>query len=527
MTLRIRFELAVRRAFVCTCWLVTLLPVPDRTLAQDRELVAGISTSRPVPGHPYELAGKRIAFTNWYYIQPGDLDWRDEAGKSVYVTGDEGPYGAQHVGLRAPRGIRIAAEPPQVPEPFERPYRMILRDGDLYKGWTSSEYFESTDGYAWEKQADLKFEGKFDDGVFQVFVDSGADPEERYKSVMVAEIGAEEFARYRSARPGDWEPKALLHFNETGRVSCLRGAVSADGIYWRLIEEPLVVEYCDTWNTAYYDAELRKYVIYTRQWSVGARTREIPAEANSGWTGIGRRAIGRTASSDFQKFAPSEMVLEPALEMLPSEQLYTNCYTSVPGAPDQHLMFPTIWNGSIDDSTRIALATSHDGRLWNWVPGGDLLRTQAFGAWNGGCIWATPNLVELPNGDWALPYLAHNFPHKYPRGQVEGRTSYAIWPKGRLVGVEANDTGEFTMVPLIAAGKKLKINATTARTGFVKVEVVGDDERQLDDCDALVGDRFWQSVTWNGRAALGVEVGRPVTLRIVMQQAKLYGIEFE
>ena len=183
------------------------------------------------------------------------------------------------------------------------------------------------------------------------------------------------------------------------------------------------------------------------------------------------------------------MILEPTPDMLPSEQLYTNCHTTVPGAPDQHLMFPTIWNGSVDDTTRIALASSHDGKIWHWVPGGDLLRTGPFGRWDGGCVWATPDLIELPNGDWALPYLAHNFPHKYPRGQNVGSTGYAVWPKGRLVAVEAQDHGEFTMIPLIAPGKTLKINALTLRTGWVKVEVVGEDGRSLADCVPIVGDQ--------------------------------------
>jgi hypothetical protein len=56
------------------------------------------------------------------------------------------------------------------------------------------------------------------------------------------------------------------------------------------------------------------------------------------------------------------MILEPTPDMLPSEQLYTNCHTTIPGATDQHLMFPSIWNGSVDDSTLVALASSHDGK---------------------------------------------------------------------------------------------------------------------------------------------------------------------
>ena len=67
------------------------------------------------------------------------------------------------------------------------------------------------------------------------------------------------------------------------------------------------------------------------------------------------------------------MILEPTPDMLPSEQLYTNCRTAIPGAPDHHLMFPAIWNGSVDDTTRIAMASSHDGQTWHWVPGGDIL----------------------------------------------------------------------------------------------------------------------------------------------------------
>jgi hypothetical protein len=190
-------------------------------------------------------------------------------------------------------------------------------------------------------------------------------------------------------------------------------------------------------------------------------------------------------------------------------------------------MFPTVWNGSVDDTTRVVLASSHDGKTWHFVPGGDLLRTGPFGRWDGGCVWATPDLVELPDGDWALPYLAHNFPHKYPRGRVVGRTGYAVWPRGRLVSVAAADRGAFTMVPVIAKGKTLKINALTLRTGWVKVEAVGLPGRSLADCAPVVGDQHWSRVTWRGGNALGVEAGQPVTLRVEMKQAKVYGLEFD
>ena len=497
------------------------------TSAPERKVFEGITTRRIVPGAPYDLAGKRVVFTSWYDIQPGDLDWRNAEGKSVYVSGDEGPFGARHVGINAPHGIRIVAEKPQVLGPLDRPHRMVLRDGDVYKGWTDSDYYESRDAIHWQKKAALKLGAAAEDGFYQVFIDPSAPSEQRYKAVWVGQITRAQFDAFRARRPDGWEPRALLVLGEKGVATCLRGGTSSDGIRWTTLPDPLVVEYCDTWNTAYFDPELREYVIYTRQWSIGPRTDRLPPDIRNSWTGVGRRAIGRTASRDFRRFAPSEMILEPTPDMLPSEQLYTNCRTAIPGAPDHHLMFPAIWNGSVDDTTRIVMASSHDGKTWHWVPGGDILRTGPFGRWDGGCVWATPDLIELPNGDWALPYLAHTFPHKYPRGRNVGSTGYAVWPKGRMVAVEAQDHGEFTMIPIIAPGKTLKINALTLRTGWVKVEVAGVGGRSLADCVPIVGDQHWTRVTWQGGADLGIGEGQPVTLRIELKQAKVFGLEFD
>jgi hypothetical protein len=493
----------------------------------ERKLLDGVSTTRVVPGAPYDPAGKRIVFSNWYYIQPGDLDWRNGAGKSVYVEGNEGLFDAQHIGINPPHGIRILAEKPQILGPRDRPHRMILRDGGLYKGWTDSDYYESADAIHWERKAALTLDAMIKDGLYQIFIDTSAKAEERFKAVGVGQVTRAQFDAFRARRPDGWEPRATLHLGEKDEVSCLFGSVSPDGIHWKTSPDPIVVEYSDTWNTAYFDSVLREYVIFTRAWSVGPRSESLPADIRNSWTGVGRRAIGRASSRDFGRFPVSEMILEPTPDMLPSEQLYTNCYTTIPGAPDHHLMFPTIWNASIDDTTRIALASSHNGKNWHWVPGGDLLHTRPFGGWDGGCIWATPNLIELPNSDWALPYIGHNVPHKYPRGQRVGGLGYAIWPNGRLVAVEAEDRGEFTMIPIIAKGKILKINAVTQRTGFVKIEVMGMKGRLLADCIPIVGDQGWSRVKWKDVDDLGNSDARPVTLRIELKQAKLYGLEID
>jgi len=493
----------------------------------EREVINGITTSRVVGGAPYALAGKRIVFTDWYYIQPGDLDWIDAAGKSVYTQGDTSVTEARHVGVNAPYGIRIEARKPDVIGPFDNmPYRTILRDGAVYKGWTSTEYYESPDGKAWEKKAALALDALHEDGVLHVFIDPSGPADERFKAVWVGHITRAQFDAFRAKRPQGWEPRALFLSGEKDEVSCLRGSVSPDGIRWTTLPDPLVVEYSDTFNTAYYDTTLRKYVIYTRYWSIGPRAESLPPDIRNSWTGFGRRAIGRTESDDFRSFPPSEMILEPSPEMLPSETLYTNCHTTVPGAPGQHLMFPSVWNASIDDSTRIVMASSHDGKVWQWTPGGNILNTAPFGAWNGGCIWTLPDLLELPNGDFALPYLAHNLTHKYPRGKRVGGTGYAVWPKGRLTALIAADKGEFTLIPLIVPGRTLSINATTRRTGWIKVEVAGVEGRAFADCVPVVGDQPSARMCWKDKDDMGVDVHQPVTLRIQMYQAELFALEF-
>ncbi len=523
-------QLQSNRTWLSWCLLALVAGVNSASGAEPvpgREVIDGILTTRIVQGHPYELAGKRIIFTSWYYIQPGDLDWLNKEGKSVYVHGDEGMFDAYHVGINAPHGIRLMAQKPKIVGPIDRPYRTILQDAGIYKGWTSSEYCESTDGIHWEAKAQLVFDDLNEDGVHHVFVDPVAPPSERFKAVWVGHITRAEFEAFRYKRPDGWEPRALFLLGEKDQVTCLRGSISPDGIHWTTLPEPLVVEYCDTLNTAYYDAVLQKYVIYTRFWSAGPRTDRLPPDIRPCWTGGGRRAVGRSESDDFRRFPPSEMILEPTPDMLPSEVLYTNCRTTVPGAPDHHLMFPAVWNASIDDTTRIAMAASQDGKVWHWVPGGDLLHTQPFERWDGGCIWVNPHLIELPDGSWALPYVGHNLPHKYPRGQRKGGEGYAVWPKGRLVAVEADGLGEFTMIPIMPPGRILKINALTLRTGWVKAEVKGVSGRSLEECNPVIGDQHWTQVTWKEGEDLGIEKDRPVTLRFELHQAMLFGLEFE
>lgn len=82
-----------------------------------------------------------------------------------------------------------------------------------------------------------------------------------------------------------------------------------------------------------------------------------------------------------------------------------------------------------------------------------MFATGPFGAFDGGCVFAHPQLTELGDNRWVLPYSAYNVPHKYPRRLWKFAPGYAVWPKGRLVALEAAERGEFATIGLVPPGR--------------------------------------------------------------------------
>jgi hypothetical protein len=489
-------------------------------------------------GEPYSLMGSRLVFTNWLFVRPGSFAWLDEQGNNVTVAGSAGMWGPRLAKGDFPYGIRLVARKasrlgpvmtlPEGEAPTYLVLGSVIQDGGVYRAWTGSHYRESPDGVNWGSPVRCEADGGHPMSLVggTVFVDPSAPSDERFKWVGGGHISREEYERFQSRYPDRWEPRS----DQGGYVLCVVGAVSGDGVHWKRLSEPLVVEHSDTHITAYYDQRLRKYVIYTRNYMVWPSA-DPKAPNTLQFPEVARRSIGRTESDRFEAFPVSEPILVPDPSLEASELLYTNCRTSIPGAPDLHLMFPAIWH-LIDDTTSTVVASSHDGKVWTYVPGGPVLETPEYGEWDGGCHFAGPNLIELPNGDFALPYCGYNFPHKYPRGQLKNGVGYAVWPKGRLIALEAEERGEFCTGAFIPPGRKIRINAVTARAGHIRIEVVDLAKgvaagRSFADCDPVVGDRFRYPVTWKGEEDLGHTPGAPVRLRFQMERAAIYALDFE
>ncbi|MBA7483625.1 hypothetical protein ES707_19142 [subsurface metagenome] len=523
-------------------------------------------------GEPYEISGKRIAFTNYHYIRPAGFGWYDDQGKGVAVIGNQGPWDAHIRVFERPFGIQIRALPagrfekPHLLEP-KKPWEgsgvtlnHILYDEEdgYFKAWGTcstqnrdfSCYLQSHDFESWERPelGIVEFGSSRKNNLIETGKDSiwhgslfkdPSDPKERWKFLGEGTITRKEYDAYCKKYPKDWDPKSdrvdvpyETHIGPGNMIAAVKGAVSEDGFRWTFLPEPLVVEHSDTLVTAYYDTRLKKYVGYFRDWMVADRSPDAPGDRGLSWM-VGRRSIGRAETDNFHHFPLSEIIFEPGPEILgPSDVLYTNCHTFVPHTSDQHLFFPTIWHMT-NDATSIAIASSSDGKVLHWLPGSPILITPPFMEWDGGCIFAGGNLLELPDGSWALPYSGSNFPHKYPRkGPIKHGRGFATWKKGRMVAVEAKELGQFTTFAFMAPGTKMRINALTSRGGNIKVEVT-DLKRQVipghsfDDCKPIIGDQYLSPVIWNSSDNIGVPKRTPICLRFKLDQAQLFFVDFE
>ena len=521
-------------------------------------------------GEPYDVGSKRIVFTTWYWVRPGQMDWRDKDGKSVFADKAvmAGPRDAHYINIDGPYGVRLVAERAQRAPKLEikpqHPWEaggititqmLPTRDAAKILAWGTCKdadgtergcYFESADAVNWTrpKLNLVDFAGSKENNLLpepvigHVFIDPNAkSADERFKKAVNSDLKLripEEkaiFEEYKKRR--HWQ--VMSTETDPGRVHAIFGFTSPDGLAWKKIPTPISIEISDGDQSVYFDRQLKKYVMYARTYFVGPRAEGRPLEHARRHQFMGRRSIGRSEASDFREFDLSDVVIDTANSMPPTDTFYLNCHTWVPrGNETQHLMFVSRYQQHID-TTAIDLYTSYDGQSWHVMPNSPVLETNTYGQWDGGCVFAYPSLVERgSDGAWMLLYHASQFPHKYPRGKMEVKHGLAVWPKGRLCAIEAVEEGGFTTPAFLVpdGAGKLRINAVTQRAGDIKIEV-GDFHgktlpgRTFDDCDLITGDEYQKTVTWKGEDQLGAKPGEPIVLRFKMKHAKIYALDFE
>lgn len=517
-------------------------------------LMVGRCTAEDKPPKSVAMR-KTFLFVDWFHVKKGDMQvtldperispdgkklletYARDFKKTFIQTG----HGFKPVDV--PFGIRIVQEPATRSQPWllpDMPWERsvtsptVLFDEGRFRCWYSARlkgepqettvdgervmelsgsalaYAESNDGITWTKpvQKVLSFQGSKENNLVSpynnggtVFRDDHGLPEERYKSFHFDEL-----------------PKDTVAPNAGSMARYgLYGTTSPDGYRWKKNPKPLIRYFSDTVNIAGWDPLMQKYIGYFRHHLSG-------------------RTISRAETNDFWEWpAPQPFMYAGPLDG-PAEDYYTNCYTTYPGEPSLRLLFPAIYHRD-NDSVDVRLSVSRDGRAFQWVSYEPILKPGASGEWDGGSLYAHPDLVQLPDGRLALPYDAYNTTHNeiffqnfYTDYKATSGIAWALWDDARLAGIQADEFGQFTTNSTIFDGKQIQLNARTMRAGSVEVELRERGKAvpgfSFDECVPQSGNSVWTNCQWKGQDSLANFRGKYLELAIRLRSAKIFALRF-
>jgi hypothetical protein len=295
----------------------------------------------------------------------------------------------------------------------------------------------------------------------------------------------------------------------------VRGAYSPDGLRWTQYPDAILNVSSDTQSVAFWDEVLKKYVAYVRLWKP-------------------MRTVGRSESEDFAKFPAAQEVMRYDDQDPPDSDLYNNAAIKYPYAADVYLTFPSRFYHKAD-TLDVQLAVSRDGINWTrpdrgkaFIPLGDK------GEFDSMTIYASVGLLRRGDELW-MYYNGGDVGHNAndPKRVKYGRaTSRAVLRLDGYMSVDTTETGgEFTTPPLVFSGDHLELNIDTGARGVCAVELRSDANVPIkafsaERCDVIQGNSTAYKVTWKNSAALGQFAGKPIRLRFLMKDCKLYAFHF-
>lgn len=211
----------------------------------------------------------------------------------------------------------------------------------------------------------------------------------------------------------------------------------------------------------------------------------------------------------------------------PREHLYTNAIGPYSRAPHLLLGFPTRFQPA-NEQVEPILMTSRDGRRFHRWPEPLIPITAPEDRGGNRSNYMTSGLLRLPAEDRELSVYATE---AYYAGAGSRVRRFTFRTDGFVSASAGAEGGELLTRPLRFTGRELEINYRTAPTGGVRVELQSADGTPLPgftaaDCTVIVGDEVSRIVTWGDVADVGPFAGRPVRLRIVLDDADLFAIRF-
>lgn len=398
-----------------------------------------------------------------------------------------------------------------------------------------------------------------------VFIDPNASsPEERYKLMVLLET---------SHGDGYQAPGRSLPKVRKGQYVFS----SPDAIRWRLMRTDRVNPGAnDTQFSVFWDERIAKYVAY------GRIKREVPGlreyfEAyrrerygdDPEFEGLSReRSVGRMVSDDFIQWGEEEQVIAP--DEIDSANLPTglprrmdyyggnvvkysearDAYIAMPNAfyhwkLDEFDKYPIqYWKKSryLPSTMDVQLMTSRDGVKWHRAPGRKpFIRLGPEGSFWSKTIWPS-NIIRVGDELWIYFIgldVAHSLdqdrrireilrrekPHKGSHGR-------AVLRLDGFISADADYTGgELVTKRLLFSGKFLQLNVDTSAGGTVKVEIQDASGKAIpgfseSDSDEINGNYIRASVSWNGKTDVSSLAGKPIRVRFILRDTKLYSFQF-
>ena len=418
----------------------------------------------------------------------------------------------------------------------------VVREGGRFQMWYGGWYYdetisghwmqrvcyaESKDGIHWTKPhlGQYEFEGSKDNNIISVgycgyahgasvFIDpNAASPAEKYKMV---------FGDFYRVYPYEGCP----------RHTTISGAVSPDGIHWRSVETPhgvIMPGGTDTQNVAFYDPNIKKYVVYVRR-------NFYRTDVDGNRIRPASRRVGRSESQDFRSFPSSVEILAPD-ENDPGGQwgsgLYNTAATLYPFAPRTYLFFPT-WMAYSNNVCTIQFASSRDGvhverrhREPYVLPNPNAKR---LGEQIGYTAYMGPGMSRVNDEIWMYG-VEQDAPHDgnwYGRSVSGGIHRYVQRLDG-FVSLDAmNQAGWASTKEFVLGGKTLEVNADASispSASSLIVEVLDSRGQVLAVSAPINADGVALRPTWTSGKDLSEFIGSTVKLRFKMRYAKLYAYQ--
>ena len=431
------------------------------------------------------------------------------------------------------------ATPREVVLPMEKPWEgetsacgVVLQDGELYKmwyrvapytdtkngtpsgeWWNYTAYAESTDGVHWERP---------ELGLF--------DYEGSKKNNIVWKGPGGNMSVFKEERqniPGETTTPSEERFKAITRTNKgVHGLVSPDGIWWKLIQDDLVLTggMFDSHNIVFQDPWTFQYRYYGRGFVK-------PRDNQSSDLKHGIRRIRYSVSINFKEWGPLEFI---DMGEEPLDHLYTNASAPYTRARGIYMMFPKRYvpERTFDPDwpqvgqSDIVFSATRDGVTWDrsfleaFVRPGPNQRN-----WHERALAMGQGMLQTSPEEISLYYYEHVRTESCRIRRCTVRTDGFVSVNALFKG------GEFTTRPIVFSGKSLFMNYATSAVGSVRVELQdlsGDPIRgfSLAECPEIFGDQLDRAVAWNGEGDVSRFAGEPVRLRFVIKDADLFSFRF-